>query len=78
VTTTTTVLGKANESEHAELRQFLVYLGSGLTASGEAVNEIEEHLRRVAAEYGAPDARISVLPTFVVVALDHEAIIRFR
>jgi uncharacterized membrane protein YjjP (DUF1212 family) len=70
VTTPTTVLGKANESELAELRQFLLYLGSGLTAAGAAVNEIEEHLRRIAAEYGAPDARISVLPTFVVVALD--------
>jgi uncharacterized membrane protein YjjP (DUF1212 family) len=34
------------------------------------VNEIEERLRRVATAYGAPAARISVLPTFVVVALD--------
>jgi uncharacterized membrane protein YjjP (DUF1212 family) len=53
-----------------DLRQFLLYLGSGLTAAGEAVNHIEEHLRRVAAAYGAPRARVGVLPTSVVVALE--------
>jgi uncharacterized membrane protein YjjP (DUF1212 family) len=53
-----------------ELQQFLLYLGSALTATGEAVNEIQDHLQAVAAAYGAPDARFAVLPTFVVVALD--------
>jgi uncharacterized membrane protein YjjP (DUF1212 family) len=51
------------------LRQFLLYLGSGLTAAGEAVNEIQERIRRVAIAYGAPDAVVSVLPTFVTVSL---------
>jgi uncharacterized membrane protein YjjP (DUF1212 family) len=48
------------------LRQFLLYLGSGLTAAGEAVNEIQERIRRVAIAYGAPDAVVSVLPTVTV------------
>jgi uncharacterized membrane protein YjjP (DUF1212 family) len=56
--------------ELRELQQFLLYLGSALTAAGEAVNQVEEHLRRVAAAYGAPRARVSVLPTYLVVALE--------
>lgn len=63
-------LQNASERELAELQQFLVYLGSALTAAGEAVNEIEDHLRRVAIAYGTPDARITVLPTFVVLSLE--------
>jgi uncharacterized membrane protein YjjP (DUF1212 family) len=55
--------------EAEDLQQFLLFLGSALTAAGEAVNRIEESLRRVAAAYGAPDARVSVLPTYLVVAL---------
>jgi uncharacterized membrane protein YjjP (DUF1212 family) len=57
----------AEETE--DLQQFLLFLGSALTAAGEAVNQIEEHLRRVAAAYGAPHARVSVTPTYLVVAL---------
>jgi uncharacterized membrane protein YjjP (DUF1212 family) len=56
--------------EAEELQQFLLFLGSALTAAGEAVNQIEEHLRRVAAAYGAPGARVSVLPTYLVVSLE--------
>jgi uncharacterized membrane protein YjjP (DUF1212 family) len=58
-----------SEADHAALQQFLLYLGSGLTAAGEAVNEIQERVRRVAVAYGAPDAVVSVLPTFVTVSL---------
>ncbi|HKE74053.1 MAG TPA: threonine/serine exporter family protein [Acidimicrobiales bacterium] len=58
------------ERARAELQEFLLFLGSALTAAGEAVNEIEDHLHAVAAAYGAPDARLVVLPTFVVVSLD--------
>jgi len=53
-----------------EVQQLLLYLGSALTAAGEAVNEIQDHLEVVAAAYGAPDARFAVLPTFVVVSLE--------
>jgi hypothetical protein len=48
------------------LRQFLLYLGSGLTAAGEGVNEIQVRIRLA---YGAPGAVVSVLPTFVTVSL---------
>ena len=57
-------------SDEAALQQFLLYLGSALTAAGEAVNEVQDHLQAVAAAYGATRARFAVLPTFVVVALD--------
>ena len=57
-------------SDEAALQQFLLFLGSALTAAGEAVNEVEDHLQAVAAAYGATRARFAVLPTFVVVALD--------
>lgn len=63
-------LQQASERELVELQQFLVYLGSALTAAGEAVNEIQDHLHRVAVAYGAPNARITVLPTFVVLSLE--------
>jgi len=63
-------LAGASRRELRELQQFLLYLGSALTAAGEAVNEIEEHLRRVAAAYGAPHARVSVLPTYLVLSLE--------
>ncbi|SNS85886.1 threonine/serine ThrE exporter family protein [Actinoplanes regularis] len=56
--------------DERELRQFLLYLGSALTAAGEAVNQIEEHLLKVASAYGSPNARVSVLPTYLVVALE--------
>jgi uncharacterized membrane protein YjjP (DUF1212 family) len=58
-----------SEADQAALQHFLLYLGSGLTAAGEAVNEIQERVRRVAVAYGAPDAVVSVLPTFVTVSL---------
>jgi uncharacterized membrane protein YjjP (DUF1212 family) len=51
------------------VQQLLLYLGSALTAAGEAVNEIQEHLRVVATAYGYPHARVVVVPTFVVVSL---------
>lgn len=60
----------SGEKRIRDLRRFLLYLGSAMTAAGEAVNQIEEHLCRVAATYGAPDARVSVLPTYLVVALE--------
>jgi uncharacterized membrane protein YjjP (DUF1212 family) len=52
------------------LQQFLLQLGSALTAAGEAVNEVQDHLKAVATAYGASEARFVVLPTFLVVALD--------
>ncbi|GAA4976260.1 threonine/serine ThrE exporter family protein [Actinoplanes utahensis] len=60
----------AESRQERELQEFLLYLGSALTAAGEAVNRIEEHLLRVAAAYGAPHARFSVLPTYLVMSLE--------
>jgi uncharacterized membrane protein YjjP (DUF1212 family) len=57
------------EPERAELQRFLLSLGSGMTAAGEAVNEVQARVHRVAAAYGAPNAVVSVLPTFVTVSL---------
>jgi uncharacterized membrane protein YjjP (DUF1212 family) len=54
----------------AELRHLLVALGGAMNAAGEAVNEIEERLRQIAAAYGAPEARCMVLPTFLAIALE--------
>ena len=56
--------------DDAALQQFLLQLGSALTAAGEAVNEVQDHLRAVAIAYGRHDARFVVLPTFLVIALD--------
>ena len=58
-----------DERQLRELLEFLLYLGSALTAAGEAVNRIEESMRRVAAAYGAARLRVSVLPTYLVIAL---------
>jgi hypothetical protein len=39
-------LAAASGRELRELQQFLLSLGSALTAAGEAVNQVEEHPRR--------------------------------
>ena len=62
--------GGTDDRELQELLEFLLYLGSALTAAGEAVNRIEQRLRRVAAAYGARRLRVSVLPTYLVIALE--------
>ncbi|GIM92214.1 threonine/serine ThrE exporter family protein [Paractinoplanes toevensis] len=61
---------RADVVDERRLLEFLLFLGSALTAAGEAVNQIEDHLRAVATAYGAPHARVSVLPTYLVVALE--------
>jgi uncharacterized membrane protein YjjP (DUF1212 family) len=62
--------GGTPAADDVALQQFLLQLGSALTAAGEAVNEVQDHLRAVALAYGADEARFVVLPTFLVVALD--------
>src|SRR5689334_6578936 len=56
--------------DERELLRFLLFIGSGLTAAGEAVNEIQDHLIELAAAYGAPHARVAVLPTYVEISLE--------
>ncbi|HSO50449.1 MAG TPA: threonine/serine exporter family protein, partial [Acidimicrobiia bacterium] len=60
----------AQVGDDSALQQFLLQLGSALTAAGEAVNDVQDHLQAVAVAYGANEARFVVLPTFLVVALD--------
>lgn len=57
------------EVDARELRRFLVGLGSAMTAAGDSVDDVELRLRQVAGAYGATDATITVLPTFLVLAL---------
>jgi hypothetical protein len=45
-------------------------LGEALTFTSDAVSEIEARLRSIAAAYGYERARISVLPTLLIVAMD--------
>lgn len=62
--------GPGNTRDERALLRFLLFLGSGMTMSGEAVNEIQDHLIEVAAAYGAPRARVAVLPTYLEIALE--------
>ncbi|MET8148018.1 threonine/serine exporter ThrE family protein [Actinoplanes sp. NPDC049668] len=52
------------------MQQFLLDVGSMLTASGEAVNLVEEHLHGLAVVYGVPEARVSVLPTYLAISME--------
>ncbi|MCU7727594.1 threonine/serine exporter family protein [Actinoplanes sp. KI2] len=62
--------GSGAGPDERSLLRFLLFLGSGLTAAGAAVNEIQDHLMAVAAAYGAPHARVAVLPTYLEIALE--------
>src|SRR3954449_2003614 len=62
--------GSGADTDERSLLRFLLFLGSGLTAAGAAVNEIQGHLMEVAAAYGAPQARVAVLPTYLEIALE--------
>ncbi|MFT4049821.1 MAG: threonine/serine exporter family protein [Solirubrobacterales bacterium] len=58
------------ESDYDDLQQFLLYLGSGLSAAGEAVHNVQAHLRNIAHAYGKPEALIAVLPTLAIVSIE--------
>src|SRR5918993_143774 len=57
------------EAQPRELETFVVQLGAALNGSGVPVNVVEARLRRVAAAYGATDARISAFPTSLLVTM---------
>jgi uncharacterized membrane protein YjjP (DUF1212 family) len=48
---------------------FMLRLGVALTMTGDAVTEVQAHLRGIAASYGYQGAHISVLPTLLIVSL---------
>lgn len=51
------------------VQAFMLRLGVALTMTGDAVSEIQGHLRAIAASFGYENAHISVLPTLLMVAL---------
>lgn len=56
-------------SDAVLLRDFLIQLGEAMNAAGDAVSDVHARLERIAAVYGAPDARFSITPTTVLVAI---------
>jgi uncharacterized membrane protein YjjP (DUF1212 family) len=58
--------------DERELQLFVVRLGAALNAVGEPVYTIQDSVRRVAAAYGAPAARITAFPTSLLVSLSGE------
>ena len=57
-------------ADAAEVRALLLNLGVALAMSGDAVSLIQDRLQAIAAVNGYEHARISVLPTLLVIALD--------
>jgi uncharacterized membrane protein YjjP (DUF1212 family) len=51
-----------------QLRAFVLELGRALSLAGTAVNETQQRLLRVTAANGAPDSRVVVLPTVLMVS----------
>jgi uncharacterized membrane protein YjjP (DUF1212 family) len=60
----------ADRPDPAAVELLLLDLGGRLLASGDAVADIQDRLRRVAFVYGYPTADISVLPTMVFVSVE--------
>jgi uncharacterized membrane protein YjjP (DUF1212 family) len=60
----------ATAADAAQVRRLLLGLGVALTMTGDAVSEVQGHLRAVAAAYGYERARIAVLPTMLIVSLE--------
>jgi uncharacterized membrane protein YjjP (DUF1212 family) len=56
-----------------ELQLFVVRLGAALSAVGEPVYAIQDSVKRVAAAYGVPAARITAFPTSLLVSLSGES-----
>ena len=56
-------------TDSADVRALLLSLGAALTMTGDAVSQIQERLRAIAAAYGYEQAHISVFPTLLIVSL---------
>jgi uncharacterized membrane protein YjjP (DUF1212 family) len=74
---------KADESTRAgspaEFRRLIVQLGIAMVAAGDAVDVVEESLRRIVAAYGVPGLQVALLPTslFVQTGTDDRAHVQF-
>lgn len=56
-----------------DLQVFIVRLGAALNAVGEPVYAVQDRIRRIAAVYGVPSARITAFPTSLLVSLGGES-----
>ena len=56
--------------EEEAVERLLLELGGALLSCGDAVADIQDHLRRIAHLYGYPQANVSVLPTLVLVSVE--------
>ena len=56
--------------EEEAVERLLLELGGALLSCGDAVADIQDHLRRIAHLYGYPHANVSVLPTLVLVSVE--------
>ena len=65
-----TTSASAGPFDAGEVRALLLGLGVALTMSGDAVSLVQERLRSIATAYGYPQARLTVFPTLLIVALD--------
>jgi uncharacterized membrane protein YjjP (DUF1212 family) len=63
----------------AEFRRLIVQLGIAMVAAGDAVDVVEESLRRIVAAYGVPGLQVALLPTslFVQTGTDDRAHVQF-
>lgn len=63
----------------AEFRRLIVHLGIAMVAAGDAVDVIEESLRRIVAAYGVAGLQVALLPTslFVQTGADDRAHVQF-
>jgi uncharacterized membrane protein YjjP (DUF1212 family) len=56
-----------------ELQLFIVRLGAAMTATGEAVYDVQDRLTKIAAAYGARGATVSAFPTYIMVTMGRGA-----
>jgi uncharacterized membrane protein YjjP (DUF1212 family) len=61
------------------LRQLLVELGTAMVAAGDAVDNVEDSLRRIVAAFGIEDVQIALLPTsmFIEMGGGHSSSVQF-
>lgn len=67
------VCPRPGDDDPEVLQQLVVRLGAAMNATGEAAQDVQRRLERVAAAYGADGARISAFPTFTLVAMGRGA-----
>jgi uncharacterized membrane protein YjjP (DUF1212 family) len=69
----------AGPGDPAEFRRLIIQLGIAMVAAGDAVDVIEDSLRRIVAAYGVAGLQVALLPTslFVQTGTDDRAHVQF-